>query len=270
MNQELKAHQQKLEELYSKNQLMPRIKAEFKAVPGLQQYIESKKIDYAFALDLMAQMALYKRADLPTLVGILRHHFNNGQATADHILKCAEADLVDWAPLQEIFIVRGVLTQAVQDELDRFQFPLPMVVEPRKVKSNLCSAYLLGSGSLILKDNHHDEDICLDHINRVNRVKLTINTNTVKMVKNEWKNLDKVKDGESKEDYERRVRAFEKYDRTAHDVIGLLMKESDHFYLTHKYDKRGRTYCQGYHVTYQGNAWNKAVIELADKEIILE
>jgi len=38
--------------------------------------------------------------------------------------------------------------------------------------------------------------------------------------------------------------------------------------MTHRYDKRGRVYCMGYHVNYQGTPWNKAVIELADKEMI--
>ena len=39
-------------------------------------------------------------------------------------------------------------------------------------------------------------------------------------------------------------------------------------YLTHKYDKRGRVYCQGYYISYQGTDWNKAVIELSNKEIV--
>jgi DNA-directed RNA polymerase len=38
--------------------------------------------------------------------------------------------------------------------------------------------------------------------------------------------------------------------------------------MTHKYDKRGRTYSQGYHIQPQGSDWNKAVIEFADKEIV--
>ena len=42
----------------------------------------------------------------------------------------------------------------------------------------------------------------------------------------------------------------------------------NHFYLTHRYDKRGRTYAQGYYINPQGNEWNKAVLEFADKEIV--
>jgi DNA-directed RNA polymerase len=44
------------------------------------------------------------------------------------------------------------------------------------------------------------------------------------------------------------------------------MAGGNRFWLTHKYDKRGRTYCQGYHVSYQGNDYNKACIEFADGE----
>ena len=140
-----------------------------------------------------------------------------------------------------------------------------MIVKPMPVTNNKETGYITGRGSIILRNNHHEDDVCLDHINRMNSIKFTINPNTAKMVKHTWRNLDKPKDGETKEDFQKRKRAFEKYDRTAKEVIGML---TDEFYLTHKEDKRGRTYCQGYHVTYQGAAWNKAVIEFAEKELI--
>ena len=127
---------------------------------------------------------------------------------------------------------------------------------------------LTSGGSIILRNNHHNDDVCLDHINRVNKIRFVINTDTATMVKNKWRNLDKPKEGETKEDFEKRKKAFEKYDRTAKDVISLLVKEGNEFHLTHKYDKRGRIYCQGYHVSYQAAPWNKAVIEFADQEII--
>jgi DNA-directed RNA polymerase len=47
-----------------------------------------------------------------------------------------------------------------------------------------------------------------------------------------------------------------------------MVEMGNRFYLTHRYDKRGRTYAQGYHVNTQGNCWNKAVIELADEEVV--
>jgi hypothetical protein len=143
-----------------------------------------------------------------------------------------------------------------------------MVVHPREVKDNHDTGYLLMRNSLILRDNHHDEDICLDHINRVNDIKFSHDVDTAQMISNRWRNLDKPKDGETADDFQKRVKAFEKYDRTAKEVIDLLTTHGNEFYLTHKYDKRGRCYCQGYHVNYQGAPWNKAVIELADKETV--
>ena len=71
------------------------------------------------------------------------------------------------------------------------------------------------------------------------------------------------------EDYQKRVRAFQKYDRTARDVMTMVeVSGNGEFYLTHRYDKRGRCYSQGYHINYQGNSWNKAVVEFANGEVV--
>lgn len=265
-------HQKELELLYSKNQLIPRIKEEFVNCKSFDfpRFIRECDIPEDFGIALLVQMALHKRTSLETLIGILRHHFNDSQETADMILKAAACDLVDYSSELNQFIVRYTITDDVQKELDQFQFPLPMVIRPKRVDTNKDTGYLLnhGHGSIILKDNHHMDDVCLDHINRVNRIRLTINEGTAFMIKNRWKNLDKPKEGESRDDFKRRKKAFEKYDSTALDVIKLLIQEGNMFYMTHKYDKRGRVYCQGYHVNYQGNPWNKAVIEFADKEIV--
>lgn len=264
------AHQIQLEKLFSKNQLIPRIRQEFQNCESFDfgAYMEKQKIPLPFGFDLLTQMALHKRTSLPTLVGILRHHFDDSQLTVDMLLRAAEADLVDWFPTLRVFVVSYTLSADVQAELDKFQFPLPMVVEPMTLTRNTDTGYLMSGGSVILKKNHHEDDVCLDHINRVNRVKFAIDHDTANMIKNRWRNLDKPKAGETKEDFEKRKRAFEKYDRTAKDVIDLLIQEGNEFYLTHRYDKRGRIYCQGYHCNYQGSPWNKAIIELADKEYV--
>ena len=265
-------HQLELETLFSKNQLMDRITAEFVAEPDFLVQFEKFNIPEKFGFGLLAQMALHKRADLPTLLGCLRHHCDTAQEVADLMLQAAVADLVDWSPttgFAGMFIVKFTISADVQLELDRFQYPLPMVIEPKELKKNSDSGYLITTGSVILRNNHHNDDVCLDHINRINKMKFQINFDTSKMVKNEWRNLDRPKDGESTDDYERRVRAFNKYDATARDVIDLLVAEGNEFNLTHKVDKRGRTYCQGHHVTYQGTPWNKACVEFYNQEVCL-
>lgn len=269
MQDAMRQHQMELERLFNKNQLLPRIREEFTNCKEFNfvEYIKSKGIPAKFGIECLVQMALHKRADIGIMVGCLQALTTTPQECADLLLKCAEADLIDWSPDLEIFVVKFTISDDVQAELDCFQFPLPMIVEPTYVETNKQNGYLTSKGSIILRNNHHEDDVCLDHINRMNRIKLTINADVAKLVKNKWRNLDKPKQGETKADFDRRRKAFEKYDRTAKDVIGLLQQHCDEFYLTHKYDKRGRTYCQGYHVSYQGAAWNKAVIHFANQEV---
>jgi len=263
------ALQMELEKLFNKNQLIPRLRQEFATSEmGFDQHMIENDIPVKFGMDLLVQISLHKRADIPTMVGVLYHHFNDAQLTADMLKRCAEVDLVDWDDVSEKFIVIYEVTDDVQEELDRYQFPLPMVVEPKPVTNNRQTGFLISGGSLIMNDNHHDEDICLDHINRMNSIKLTINAEVVAMVKNRWRNLDKPKNGESLDKFNERRQAFNKYDRVAHAVIDRLIEEGNVFHLTHEYDKRGRIYSKGYHVNYQGNPWNKAVLEFADKEIV--
>lgn len=270
MTDALQEKQIQLEYLFNKNQTISRIKKEIASCTEFDftAYMTAKGIPVDFGYDLMVQMVLHKRAKLDVLVGLLKKHFEPArdacQQTVDMIIQCAQADLVDYSAALDIFIVTANITQDVQDELDRFQYPLPMVVAPKPLTKNTSTPYLsLKDGSVILRNNHHNDDVCLDHLNRMNRVKLMVNGDTAKKVSSEWRNLDKPKPGETKQDFEKRRRAFDKYDRTAKDVIELLTELGNCFYLTHKVDKRGRTYCQGYHCTYQGASWNKAVIELA-------
>ena len=60
--------------------------------------------------------------------------------------------------------------------------------------------------------------------------------------------------------------SYDKYVNTAKAMCKAF--SGNDIYLTHKYDKRGRIYCQGYFISYQGTDWNKAVIELSNKEIV--
>ena len=262
--------QAELETLFSKHQVMPFLRAEF-IEAGAKDDLTNLGIPVSFGLDLMAYMVLYKRANLPTLVGLLRRFFDDGelsaeQQCADMLLKAVESDVVDYEPENKVFVVAYDIDQATQYELDKFQYPLPMIEAPETVTNNRQTGYQTIVGSLLLRGNHHDEDICLDHINRINAVPLSLNTDVVAFIQNRWKNLDRQKPDESFQDFKARQKAFQKYNRTSREVLTALMAAGNRFWLTHKYDKRGRTYCQGYHVSYQGTDWNKACIEFANGE----
>lgn len=265
-------HQIRLEQLFNKNQLHKRIREEFTSADPDElpfvQVMEENDIPHMFGFDLLVQMVLHKSAPVPAIVGAMRRHYGCPKQTARMIEKCVLAGLVGYNENLRLLVTNFEIPEEVQEELDRFQFPLPMVVPPRKLESNRDSGHIMSRASVILRDNHTDEDVCLDHLNRVNAVPFRISHRVVTMVGNTWKNLDHQKPGETKADFERRLRAFEKFDRTAKDVISTLTALSEEHYLTHRYDKRGRTYCMGYHVNYQGNAWSKAITELANREIV--
>lgn len=266
-------NQIELEKLYSKNQVMRRLRSEF-AIDEVIKHLNENEIPLDFGIDLLCQMALHKRAPLETLVGTLHHHFQSSdnplQACADMILKAAQADLMDWNDLAQRFVIRIDVSDDVRADIDRYQYPLPLVIPPKQVTCNRDTGYYTAGGSIILKKNHHEDDVCLDHINRVNQIKLRLNPDTAIMVKNQWRNLDKPKECETQEEYLARKKAFEKYDTVSREVMeGILtMTEDGGFWLTHKYDKRGRTYAQGYHVNPQGTPWNKAVVEFHNQEVV--
>lgn len=264
-------YQIEMEKLFAKNQLIPRIKGEFTEDPGLKAFMTAKEIDPDFGFDLLTQLVLHKRMNVKTAVGLLRHHYKNSQQTIEMIKKCAEADLCDWSPITEEFIIRIDVTEDVKQDLDRYQYPLPMVVEPREIRNNHQTGYITSAcqGSVILKKNHHDDDVCLDHLNRVNKIKFRINHDVAQQIHNTWSGLDKPKEGETIQSFKMRQAQFKKYDETCKDIFVHAEIAGGTFYLTHKYDKRGRVYSQGYHVNYQGNTWNKATIEFAEGEILI-
>lgn len=263
-------YQLKLEELYDKHQLMPRVRKYFKEKKDVPfaEFMAKLDIPEDFGWDMLAQIAVHKRCDVPTMVGCLRRHCETAQEVADLLERAVRANFLMYQ--DGTFIVAFEIPQDLQRELDMFQYPLPMVVEPKEVTDNLSTGYLTGKGSVILRDNHHDEDVALDHLNRMGRVALSINTDVAKSIQNKWKGLDKKKEDETWDDFQQRQKAFDKYCKVADHVIGIMVNAGNSFYLTYKYDKRGRSYPQGFHINPQGTDWNKAVIELSNREPIEE
>lgn len=275
--------QEHLERIFAKNQLMPRLKQEFDT-PSNRSYMARAGLHADFSIDLLAHMSLLKRTMPEALIGTLKHHFDSSenpyQAAADELMAAAFADLVHLRdrvnedPLTgetvtrlEVIVAHDI-SPDVQRELDKFQYPLPMVVPPQEVTTNRHTGYFTIKGSLLLKDNHHEGDLALDHINRMNQTPLRINAEAAMFVQNHWKNLDRQKEDETFIEFKQRKDAFKKFDEVARDIVAAFSMDRQTIYLTHRYDKRGRTYSQGHHINYQGNDWCKASIELAQGEVL--
>lgn len=278
--------QEELELLFDKNQTSKRISKEFEVPEFVEMVVQAnlpEGITMDFCRSLVTQMCIQKRASASTMVGMLYHHFDAGQgiqlamqACADALEKCVEANLVDFDFRSEELVVRLEMTAETQRDLDRFQYPLPMVTQPKRIVHNRQNGYLndATSRSLVVlrtgrqKEFYENADVCIDHLNKMNSIPLALNLQVVSLIDNEWANLDRRKPKETEAEYEARVKAFKRYDECSRDVIHAISQLRNRFWLTHKYDRRGRVYCQGYHVNYQGNPWNKAVIEFANKELV--
>lgn len=264
----MKDRQIKLEELFSKNQELAVLTKEF-SDDAILETLTKINVPISFGLRVLVQVYLHKQVDIGTLAGILLSEEYNEETISKYLDVMSDNDLIDYNETTEKFITVYDIDSKVKKDLEMYQFPLPMIVEPKKVKNNHSNGYLkCGNSSLLLNDSYHKEDICLDHINRVNRVPLSIDLDTAYNCKNQWKNLDKKLPKESLKEFRQRVKNFEKYMQTAYRVMEILTQEGNKVYLTHAYDKRGRTYSRGYHFLDQGNDWNKACVQFFNKEFI--
>jgi len=251
--------QKNLEELYHRNQLMDVLKEQFQPLT-----------EDPFQLDVLCQMYLHKQTDVPTLVGLFSPKWGEPQDVADLLMSVVEDDLVDFDLETMRFILKYEITQDVEDILAHYQFPLPMIVPPKKVENNhMGSGYYDKKGRIVLNgsDVFDEEDVCLDHINRCNAVALSLNTNVVASAEGNMI-LPKRKIGEDFVEFQKRQKQAEVFYSTSLEVMQGMLTLGNEFWLTHKYDRRGRTYAVGYHVNSQGTDYNKAVLELSRKEVI--
>ena len=140
----------------------------------------------------------------------------------------------------------------------------PMITKPKKLNHNSSSALLtIAKDSLILGDreNYHDDSISLDVINKLNQVPLKLSE--IAWLFERQIDIDEDLDDETKE------QAIKTHKQMQEQFEFFRDKLSDKtMYLTHKVDKRGRIYAQGYHFTTQGTSFEKACLELKTKEFI--
>lgn len=144
--------------------------------------------------------------------------------------------------------------------VDNVGFLPPMVVEPKKLKTNYDSAYLTHKESVLLgPGNHHNGNTCLDTLNIINSVPLKLATDFISLVPEEPQK-ERITQEQEHDWNVFRDRSLEMY--------GLIVSCGNKFWFNHRYDKRGRVYSTGYHIHTQGSPYKKASIELYDEELV--
>lgn len=157
-------------------------------------------------------------------------------------------------------VSRIPLSDSLVKFIENSQYLPPMVCEPLELTHNYSSGYLTHNDSLILgSGNHHDGDICLDVLNTMGKVALSLDVPFL-LQEEEMPTFDL--DSQEKADQ------WSRFKRQSNMFYLLMQQQGNTFYLNHKVDKRGRIYASGYHISTEGAAFKKASIELAREELV--
>jgi len=150
----------------------------------------------------------------------------------------------------------------------------PMVERPQLLTSNSESGYkTINKDTVILggRDNDHSGNISLDVINTMNANEYVLDTFITDMTKPFNKKEIAVNElarmsHKDRESYHNSMLTYDRYLEQFNHLKNIIKDRT--VYLTHKPDKRGRLYAQGYHFNTQGTGYEKASFNLKKKELI--
>lgn len=170
-------------------------------------------------------------------------------------------DIVKDGPDASLMVVsRMYLSEKLQGYIQQSSYLPPMVCCPKDLTKNKQSAYLTHDDSVILGGrNHHSNDVCLDVLNKQNQTPLRIDTEFLSTIE---------EDPTFEIDTVEKQRQWNNFKLASYRFYLMIAKQTGTIYLTNKYDKRGRMYAQGYHISTQGTAFKKAMLEFAEQEIV--
>lgn len=221
--------------------------------------------------NIFVGIAYFRREELfssvvPQMAGRLNFSDRVEAATtmAEMLAVLADTDAFDITKEDKLaslmLVSRLPLSDRTIEFIDRSAYLPPMVCEPLELRSNYDSGYLTHRDSLVLgHGNHHEGDLCLDVLNLMNKVPLKLCTEFLSTVE-EAPTFDLVTPEQ--------IDQWVDFMRQSYYFYSLLVNQGNRFYMTHKPDKRGRIYSQGYHINPQGTAFKRAMLELADGEIV--
>ncbi len=255
-----KEFEKQLERTHNKNILMDRVFSEIRNDEELQAMIKDSGCDIKMTNKVLAFMAIYKRLPIATLLAMI--YKPNGsmtlEETARELENIYEHDFMHYDSDDGRFIVRFELDNQVQQEIDAFQFPLPLMVKPKLLRHNMASAYYTKSKqSVLLKNLKTKADLNLDHLNLMNQTAFSINETVLKKAVNKWKS-----------DEDQTMTQINRFNKYCKIIYKLIIENGNKFYFSHRYCYRGRTYNVGYYANYQGNDFCKSILEFAHKEYI--
>lgn len=141
----------------------------------------------------------------------------------------------------------------------------PMISKPRTLRHNKSCGYLtIPTDNLILgdKENYHDRSISLDVLNTLNQQAFQLDLDICYKFQKEFKSeFDKDTD-----EYLNQLKTHNKAKEQFEYFRDVIQDKT--IFFTHKVDKRGRVYSQGYTFNTQGSSYEKACLQLKVKEFV--
>lgn len=170
--------------------------------------------------------------------------------------KCA-AEVIAIAYLCELIVITKVSDKTMlittnhqlEVEIPAFHKHLPQFQQPESV------SYIPILGNRFKK---HDGDVCLDHINRMNAIPLSLDQRVISMLPETTNELET----------QEQIDAWEAFVKDSQQMYLIIQSKGNRFHLNHHNDTRGRCYCEGYYINYQGSSYKKAIVQLANKEVV--
>ncbi len=148
-----------------------------------------------------------------------------------------------------------------QDFINNTKYLPPMICKPIPWKGNTGYGNVTGSGSVILgTGNDEGQNQNLLTINILQSIEWELNEEMLEFMEVSKKALDTI---EKRQNFDLMVNSSEV-------VYKDLLEQGNKFYLVWKYDFRGRSYSQGYHVNLQSNSYRKAIMNFKHKELITD
>lgn len=259
--------------------------------PGEYESQQARK-DHIKEMDLkdivetvyVTTLALKNTTTLANLIGILalklefEESYQGFKAAGEIIALLCYTDVydLDKPKKYDSIIVKPqyALPDETKEYIENAQYLPPSICKPKYLIHNRSSGYrTIKRDSLILGGaiHHHNEDICLEVLNRMNETALELNQDMLSIQQEFEGDLDVIEDFEgSALEYQRAVsqqkenwELFLRRSELAYSIV-----EDNPFYLTHKIDKRGRIYSQGYAINVQGNSYQKSCVDLVKKDYI--
>lgn len=143
----------------------------------------------------------------------------------------------------------------------------PVRAKGNKTKYGTFSESVLTGGSL----KQHNGELCLDHLNRMNKVEFVLTPELAQLVDMTFEAEPKYKDSgliEDASDIAKREKQFRTLKQELAGKCAQLLQYCTRFSYGHKYCTRGRTYLKAYHFNYQSLKFIRGLIQFADGEVI--